>query len=104
MHPCNTLFNTKRLKEIGGFHSKHNLFDDVMAEVKVAAKYNRVDVPEVKASYRHHPQQLAGKRQIANWCEDSLVLLDTICALVPASKAALVRSEGMKHFLSRQLP
>jgi glycosyltransferase involved in cell wall biosynthesis len=99
MHPCSTLFNTKRLKEIGGLHSKHNLFDDVLAEAKLAAKHNRVDIAGVKASYRHHPQQLAGKQQIANWCEDSLVLLDAICAAVPISKAAFVRSEGMKHFL-----
>ncbi len=98
MHPCSTLFNTKRLKEIGGFHSKHNVFDDVIAEVKLAAKHKRVDVAGVKASYRHHPQQLAGKQQIANWCEDSLILLDTMCALVPDSKAALVRSAGMKRF------
>jgi glycosyltransferase involved in cell wall biosynthesis len=99
MHPCNTLFNTKRLRETGGFRSKHNVFDDVIAVVKMAAKYNRVDVPDVKASYRHHMQQLTGKRQIASWCEESLVLLDTISALVPPSKVALVRSEGMKHFL-----
>jgi glycosyltransferase involved in cell wall biosynthesis len=99
MHPCSTLFNTKRLKEIGGFHSKHNAFDDVIAEIKLAAQYGRVDVRDVKASYRHHPQQLAGKQQIANWCEDSLILLDTMCALVPASKAAWVRREGTKHFL-----
>ena len=99
MHPCSTLFNTKRLKEIGGFHSKHNLFDDVIAEVKLAAKYNRVDVPDVKASFRHHSNQLTGKQEISKWCEESLILLDTMCALVPASRAALVRSEGMKHFL-----
>jgi hypothetical protein len=99
MHPCSTLFNTKRLKEIGGFHSKHNLFDDVIAEVKLAAKYNRVDVPDVKASFRHHSNRLTGKQEISKWCEESLILLDTMCALVPASRAALVKSEGMKHFL-----
>jgi glycosyltransferase involved in cell wall biosynthesis len=99
MHPCSTLFNTERLKEIGGFHSKHNLFDDVIAEVKLAAKYNRVDVPDVKASFRHHSNRLTAKQEISKWCEESLVLLDTMCGLVPASNAALVRSEGMKHFL-----
>jgi glycosyltransferase involved in cell wall biosynthesis len=99
MHPCSTLFNTKRLREIGGFHSKHNLFDDVIAQAKLAAKYKRVDVADVKASFRHHPNRLTGKREINEWCDESLILLDTMCALVPASKAALVRNEGMKHFL-----
>jgi len=99
MHPCNTLFNTKRLREIGGFRSKHNVFDDVIAVVRLVAKYKRVDVPDVKASYRHHPQQLTGKRQIASWCEDSLILLDTMCTLVPVSKAVFVRREGTKVFI-----
>jgi glycosyltransferase involved in cell wall biosynthesis len=99
MHPCSTLFNTKRLKAIGGFHSKNNLYDDVIAEVKLAAKHNRVDIPDVKASFRHHPNRLSTSQQIASWCEDSLILLDTMCSLVPASKVAFVRSEGVKFFV-----
>jgi hypothetical protein len=58
-----------------------------------------VDVQDVKASYRHHGQQMGGKHRVSDWCEDSLILLDTMCALVPASKAAWVRREGTKHFL-----
>ena len=61
MHPCSTLFNTATLKDIGGFHSKHNAFDDVIAEVKLAARHKRVDVEDVKASYRHHPEANRGK-------------------------------------------
>jgi glycosyltransferase involved in cell wall biosynthesis len=99
MHPCSSLFNTQQLKEIGGFHSKNNLYDDVIAEVKLAAKHNRVDVPYVKASFRHHPNRQSVQQQIASWCEDSRILLDTMCTLVPASKASFVRNEGIKFFV-----
>lgn len=99
MHICSTLYNTRRLKEIGGFRSKHNRFDDAMAAVQLAAKYKRVDIPDAKASFRRHADQRMEKGQISTWCEDSLILLDLMCNLVPASKAALVRHEGMKCFI-----
>ena len=94
MHLCSTLFNTKRLKEIGGFRSKHNLFQDVIAEVSLSAKFGRVDVREVKASFRNHPSQRTSAAQIKAWCEDSLILLDTLCDLAPENKD-VVRSKGL---------
>ena len=99
MHLCCTLFNTDKLRRIGGLHSKHNVYDDVIAEVKLAGTHNRVDVWDVKASFRHHLQQFAEKRQITGWCEDSLILLDTMCALVPAPEVERVHRAGVKHFL-----
>ena len=54
LYLCSTLFNTKRLREIGGFKSRHNLFEDVLAELELASKYGRIDIPDVKASFRHH--------------------------------------------------
>ena len=89
MHLCSTLFNTKKLKEIGGFNSKHNLFQDVIAEVILAAKFGRVDVREIKASFRKHPSQRTHAVEIKAWCEDSLILLDTICKLAPEDKKML---------------
>ena len=99
MHLCSTLFHTQRLREIGEFRSKHNRFEDVLTEAKLAAKHNRVDVPEVKASFRHHPEQQAGTGYVDTWCEDSLLLLDTMCALVPASKSDSFRREATKFFI-----
>lgn len=95
MHLCSTLFNTKKLKQIGGFHSKHNLFQDVIAEVILAAKFGRADVREIKASFRRHPSQRTHAVQINSWCEDSLILLDTICNLVPEDKIIL-RNKGLQ--------
>jgi glycosyltransferase involved in cell wall biosynthesis len=94
---CSTLFNTRRLKEIGGFHSKHNLFQDVGAEVKLAAHFGRVDIYDVKASFRKHSEELTHAAKISDWCEDSLELLDIICELVPENKSLIIEN-GMPFF------
>jgi len=94
---CSTLFNTKRLTEIGGFGSKHNLFQDVVAEVQLAARFGRVDVYDVKASFREHGSEMTAAVKASNWCEDSLFLLDVMCELVLEDRAR-VRREGMKYF------
>jgi hypothetical protein len=58
LYLCNTLFHTERLREIGGFRSKHNLYDDTMAVMRLAAKYARIDIPDIKASARVHESEL----------------------------------------------
>jgi glycosyltransferase involved in cell wall biosynthesis len=97
---CNTLFHTRRLREIGGFLSKHCLYDDVMAAVRLAAAYGRVDVPDVKASARQHESKLGFTADIGEWCEDSLLLLDLMCQLA-TEDSALIRREGMRTFARR---
>jgi glycosyltransferase involved in cell wall biosynthesis len=100
LYLCNTLFNTKRFREIDGFRSKHNLYDDVMAIVQLAAKYGRIDIHEIKASPRLHESKLGLAAEIADWCEDSLILLDLMCDLVSENRA-LIRQEGMRVFSRR---
>ncbi len=95
LYLCSTLFNTKRLRGIGGFKSKHNLFEDVMAEVKLAAKYGRQDIYEIKASNRKHPNERTFSVKVSNWCDDSLMLIDLMCELVSENKT-IVRTEGMQ--------
>lgn len=99
MHLCMSLFNTNRLKQIGGFNSKHQLFQDVLAEVQIAAKFGRLDIKDVKASYRKHPAQNSCSARTRAWCEDSLVLYDIMCDLVVEKKAILV-SNGKGFFFS----
>lgn len=94
---CSTLFNTARLKEIGGFKSRHNLFQDVVAEVQLAAKFGRADVRDVKASFRVHGSEMTLSSKVAHWCEDSLFLLDLMCELVP-ERESQVRREGIRFF------
>jgi glycosyltransferase involved in cell wall biosynthesis len=97
IHLCHTLFNTQRLKEIGGLKSKHYCYDDTMAVVLLAAKYGRVDIREVKASFRMHGDQKGLATNITEWCEDSLDLLNLMRDLAPANKDEVFR-EGLRFF------
>lgn len=94
---CSTLFNTEKLKEIGGFRSKHNLFDDAVAIVRLS-KFSRVDVAEVKASNRKHGGEESFAVKVGDWIEDSFFLLDTMCEILPAESKIQIRNEGMKFF------
>ncbi len=100
LYLCSTLFNTERLRKIGGFHSPHNLFQDVVAEVQLAARFGRVDVRDVKASFRKHGAEMTFSSKVHHWCEDSRYLLDLMCELVGEADAPLIRREG-RVFLSR---
>lgn len=94
---CSTLFNTERLREIGGLRSKHNLFQDVIAEVRLASRFGRADIPDVKASFRKHSDEMTFSVKVSQWCEDSLMLLDLMCELASENRE-LIRDEGMKFF------
>jgi glycosyltransferase involved in cell wall biosynthesis len=97
LYLCSTLFHTKRLKEIGGFKSKHNLFQDVVAEVRLATRFGRIDIRDIKASFRKHHSEMTFAVKVRDWSEDSLELLDVMCHLASENKA-IVRSEGMRFF------
>jgi glycosyltransferase involved in cell wall biosynthesis len=94
---CNTLLNTRALKEIGGFDSRHFLFQDVLAQIKVAAIRSTVNVPEVKASFREHQTNMGAAGRVRDWCDDSQQLLDTLCELLP-EQATQLRDEGERFF------
>ena len=94
---CNTLFNMQRLKEIGGFKSKHFLFDDVTAEMMLAAQFGRIDIESIKASSRVHAETRTCSAKVYEWCEDSLELLDLLCELAH-DKKSVIRCKGMKFF------
>jgi len=94
---CSLLFNTKRLKEIGGFGSKTNLFQDVVAAVQLAAKFGRVDIYDIKASFRKHGSGMTFANKINDWVEDSIYLLDLICDLIPEDMH-LLKKEGLAYF------
>lgn len=95
------VFNTKRLKQLGGLHSKTNTgYDDVVACVQLAAKYGRVDIFDIKASFRRHGSNIGDVFHYSEWCEDSLYLLDVMCNAAP-ERAALIREKGMSYFCIR---
>jgi glycosyltransferase involved in cell wall biosynthesis len=101
LYLCSTLFHTDKLRAIGGLRSKHYLLDDVMAIVQLAATSGRVDVEEVKASFRRHNQRdKLSPTDIAHWCEDAVLTLDLICKSVPEHRVVL-RKEGARFFADR---
>lgn len=94
---CNTLFNTHRLREMGGFTSRHFCYPDTMAIFRLAAQYGRIDIPDVKASFRFHGDQGGFSRKITEWCEDSMDLLHLMCDLAPQSKKEILK-QGVRRF------
>ncbi|MCK4829365.1 glycosyltransferase [bacterium] len=99
LYLCSTLYNTRWLKDIGGFQSKCNLVQDGVALVQLAARFGRVDVKDVKANFRKHPGEITFAVKVKDWCEDYLELLNLMCEVID-DNVDLVRSEGMR-FLCR---
>jgi len=97
LYLCSTLFNTRKLKEIGGFNSPKNLFQDVVAEARLAARAGRLDIADIKASFRKHGGEMTFSAKVKDWCDDSLFLLDLLCVLSPRKKEE-VRATGMRFF------
>lgn len=97
LYLCSTLYNTQGLREIGGLRSKTNLYQDVVATVKLAASRGRIEVPEVLASFRRHGSNAGSVAEIDDWCEDSLYLLDVMCEAAPED-ADWIRVHGMAYF------
>ena len=94
---CNTLFNTQKLRESGGFKSKHFCYPDTTAIFRLAAQYPRIDIRDVKASFRLQGNQTGFSKKIAEWCEDSLDLLHFMCELAPQSREQILR-DGARFF------
>lgn len=97
LYLCSSLFHAGYLKAIGGFSSRHNLFQDVVAEVQLAATHGRVDLKSIKASFRKHEGERTFEAKVKAWCEDSLDLLTLICELATERKP-LIRKKGMQFF------
>jgi len=97
MFLCGSIFNTKRLKEIGGFNSLYQQWDDVYPEFQLAARFGRIDVQDVKGSLRTHPLSTTFNVRINEWVEGSIALLKFLCDLVPESEL-MMREAGMKYF------
>ena len=101
LYLCSMVFNTKGLTQLGGFSSRTNTgYDDVVACIQLAAKHGRVDILDVKASFRRHGSNIGDISHFSEWCKDSLYLLDVMCSVVP-EHAALIRAKGMLYFCFR---
>ena len=99
---CNTLFNTRLLKGLGGLHSQHDLIQDNVAIVKLASKYDRGNVKSVKASFRKHLNQRTYAANIKDWCDDYLTLVELMCSAVDGDTRRL-RDRAMRVLCKRNL-
>jgi glycosyltransferase involved in cell wall biosynthesis len=76
------LFYTRGLKEIGGFRTEYDMLVDVAAEFELAARYGRLDIPEIKASFRDHTDSHGKGPKISRWCDSSLKLVSLASSLI----------------------
>ena len=100
LYLCNTLYNTAGLREAGGFVSRKNLFNDLIATITVGARYGRADVADIKASFRRHSDNRGSKVPLSDWIDDWQQLLDLTCELFP-DECPELRKEGQKFFTKK---
>ncbi len=94
---CSTLFNTRLLREAGGFQSQHGLFQDLIAVAKLISRGGHRDVEAVKASFRRHDENYGSANDLQAWCEDGRELAAAIRDNAPREADALY-DEAM-HYL-----
>jgi len=94
---CSTLFNTRALKEIGGFKSKNNLFEDGFAIIKLSAHHPILNIYDMKASFRYHNENRSHATNPLEWSEDFRLALDLIYLQDPAGRKELYE-KGMRAF------
>lgn len=97
LYLCNTLFRTECLRTAGGFNSRHNLFQDVVAQVKVLTMSPRVDIHAVKSSTRSHFGQYTYGARVDEWAEDALDLLSLLVSASP-HKQDIILEQGARFF------
>ena len=100
LYLCSTLYNTLRLKEVGGFKSKKNLYDDLVPTFTLTTKYGWVDVTDIKAGFRRHQGNQGSTVPLHDWIEDSLYVLDVLYRLLPDDRHSL-RKEGELYFCKK---
>ena len=88
------------MKEVGGFKSKKNLYDDLVPTFTLTTKYGWVDVAEIKAGFRRHYGNRGSTVPIHDWIEDSLYLLDVLYQLLPDDRH-LLSKEGELYFCKK---
>jgi glycosyltransferase involved in cell wall biosynthesis len=71
-YPCSVLLNTNVLRRTGSFGTHPGVACDVAAQLVVAAERGRVDVADVKATYRRHGGEISETTKLAEWCDSHL--------------------------------
>ncbi len=94
---CNMVYNRKFLAEVGGVTSKKNLYPDVVADMRLAARYDRLELPDIKASFRRHGLSTGTTARLLDWIDDSLHVLQVAEEVAP-DHAEAIREQGEVYF------
>ena len=96
---ANTLFNTRQLKAEGGFRSPYHLSEDGFAIARLA-RFGRVNLPDVKASFRVHGGEntMADPTAAKLWGREYLELLECMCGFVAPDAVISTRRTGRRFF------
>jgi len=57
-------------------------------------------VPEIKAAFRRHEDNRGGLANIADWCEDGVYLVNSICKLAPEEHDL---RKNINYYICKQL-
>jgi len=95
LYMCSTVFNRQALLDVGGFVSRKNLWNDVVAEVRIADRYPRMEIAAVRASFRRHGDNRGNVAERLDWADDSLYLLDVIGEVVKKNRDQLLTTARM---------
>jgi glycosyltransferase involved in cell wall biosynthesis len=93
---CSTLFNTQMLKDIGGFQSRHGLYQDLMVIARLVARGGHCDVEPSKASFRRHDENYGNAADLRTRCEDGVQLAGVIASEAPEQGDELFQ-ESMRY-------
>ncbi len=93
---CSTFFNTRMLRDVGGFQSRHGLYQDLMAIAKLIARGGHCDVEACKASFRRHDENYGNASDLRAWCEDGVQLANVLAQEAP-NDGDVLRSEAMRY-------
>lgn len=98
---CSTLFNTAALKAAGGLRTRTNVFEDVVAIARLAARHGHAAVEPCKASFRLHGSNKGSSlNTVHDWTEDSLYLLEVLREEMPEEALRLMRA-GKPYLCAR---
>ena len=103
LYLCSTLYNTERLQALKGFHSKTYVYQDIYTTATLAAKYGRIDVSDIKASFRKYSTSHGRTIQVDTWIADSLYIIDTICNLCPPERKEELQQKALTSFSKKNI-
>jgi glycosyltransferase involved in cell wall biosynthesis len=99
---ASTLYSTRALQELDGFHSRKYMFDDVATLARVVARHGRADVQAIKASFRRHESNLGSRPDLVmDWAEDCLYLRDLLLELTPLELQPVMRREATPYLCAK---